>query len=387
MAPTSMNTRSTKVFTTGTHRVRHPDQTWHIVAPKLPRYGITRVADVTGLDVIGIPVVMAVRPLAKSLSVSQGKGQTPQLARVSAIMEAIELWHVEYAAPQAVHRNVPARELHLPYPVTDLTSRPGSLITDRTPLDWVGATGLLSGDQVPVPTESVGFESPDRRRWLPPGFVHTSNGLASGNSVQEAALHALYEIVERDATADLPPGSLGGPVDQPTIDDESCRELIDRIRRADVLLTLCHMPSRFGVPCFSAQVWSSDFPIRCRGYGAHLDPAVAASRAVTEAVQSRLTAIAGSRDDLPSIYGHVRLGRSAPPDAPEGGLPWRNVANSPRSFTDVAEEVAWVASTVGAGCRGQEPLIADLSTDDEFAVVRVIAPGTALDLDHLHPER
>jgi ribosomal protein S12 methylthiotransferase accessory factor len=200
-------------------------------------------------------------------------------------------------------------------------------------------------------------------------------------------LHALYEIVERDAIAGLPPDSLGQPVDQGTIDDEGCLELIDRIRTANVALTLCRVPSRFGVPCFAAQVWSPDFPIRCRGHGAHLDPAVAASRAVTEAVQSRLTAIAGSRDDLPSIYGHVQLGRSAPPDTPHDGRPWHDVERSARSFTDVAEELAWVAVTVRDGCHGREPLVIDLSTDADFAVVRVIVPGAELDLDHMHPEQ
>jgi len=48
--------------------------------------GITRVANVTGLDHVGVPTWMAVRPLALSLSVSQGKGLTHDLARISALM-------------------------------------------------------------------------------------------------------------------------------------------------------------------------------------------------------------------------------------------------------------------------------------------------------------
>ena len=58
-----------KAFSTGTHRTRHPEQTWSIVAPHLMSFGITRVADVTGLDTLGIPVAMAVRPAASSSAV------------------------------------------------------------------------------------------------------------------------------------------------------------------------------------------------------------------------------------------------------------------------------------------------------------------------------
>jgi hypothetical protein len=39
---------SDKVVVTGTHRVRTPEQTLEIIAPRLMNYGITRLADVTG---------------------------------------------------------------------------------------------------------------------------------------------------------------------------------------------------------------------------------------------------------------------------------------------------------------------------------------------------
>lgn len=42
--------------TAGTVRARPPERTWEAVADRLPDYGITRVADLTGLDCIGLPV-------------------------------------------------------------------------------------------------------------------------------------------------------------------------------------------------------------------------------------------------------------------------------------------------------------------------------------------
>src|SRR5262245_40073595 len=79
----------------GTHRHVPPAETVQRVQRVLPVLGITRVADVTGLDTIGIPVVMVVRPNARSLSVAQGKGSTLEAARASGLMEAIETWHAE----------------------------------------------------------------------------------------------------------------------------------------------------------------------------------------------------------------------------------------------------------------------------------------------------
>ncbi|MFE3151217.1 hypothetical protein ACFXJ6_31875 [Streptomyces sp. NPDC059218] len=83
----------------GTVRARRPEQTWQAVAGHLPEYGITRVADLTGLDVIGLPVWTAIRPASRTLSTSQGKGASDLLAKLSAVMEAIELWHVEQPLP------------------------------------------------------------------------------------------------------------------------------------------------------------------------------------------------------------------------------------------------------------------------------------------------
>ena len=57
--------------------------------------GITRIAELTGLDTIGIPVFAAIRPMGKSLSTQQGKGVTPLAAKVSALMESLETFSAE----------------------------------------------------------------------------------------------------------------------------------------------------------------------------------------------------------------------------------------------------------------------------------------------------
>ncbi|HEV3355167.1 MAG TPA: YcaO-like family protein [Pseudonocardiaceae bacterium] len=375
-----------KVFRAGTHRVRLPEQTWELIEPLLPNYGVTRVADVTGLDVLGVPVAMAVRPMARTLSVSQGKGQTLLLAKISGAMESIEFWHTEFNHPPLSHRHAPARDLDLPYRIEQCASGPDLLVTAGTPLDWVDAIGLATGSTVPVPAGIVTVPR-DQRTWLPPGLSWSTNGLASGNSHQEASLHALYEVIERDAVSRRISGPPVEYVELASVTDPSCVELIRRITDAGATLRITRVPSRFDVPCFGATVWSPEFPVICLGWGAHLDAGVAVSRAVTEAVQSRLTMIAGSRDDLAPIYHFVRGSTEEPPPVNGVVIPWSEAANvGPGSFDDLADELSWVCART-TEVTGVEPLCVDLSTTEEFAVVKVIAPDAVIDVNRIHAVR
>lgn len=79
----------------GTHRTISPSETLARMKPYLAPMGITRVANVTGLDTIGIPVFMACRPNSRSLAVSQGKGLDLDAARASAVMESVEGYRAE----------------------------------------------------------------------------------------------------------------------------------------------------------------------------------------------------------------------------------------------------------------------------------------------------
>lgn len=374
-----------KVITTGTHRVRHPDETWEIVAPLLPKYGITRVADVTRLDILGIPVMMAVRPLARTLSVSQGKGQTLPLARVSAVMESIEFWHAEYARAATLCSDMPARDLGLSYRIEHLAAVSGSIVDELTRLDWVGATTLCTGRRSMVPANIVHLYSPDESWWRPPGLVEDTTGLASGNAWEEAVLHGLYEVVERDSLSRQPIQQRPAVIDLNTIDDQALAAMVATIEEAGANLGLFYISNRFDIPCYAAFIWSGDFPIISVGYGAHLAHDVAASRAVTEAAQSRLTGIVGNRDDQPEIYRRVRQGPVKSVRSPRPTLSWQNGLAMPhQEFVELSGELAYVSAAVRRVV-GYEPLVVDLSTEDMFSVVKVIVPGATVDSDRVTP--
>src|SRR5476649_1138981 len=91
--PSEPGTR--KVAAGREHRIRSAEATFARVQKLFAPLGITRVANVPGLDCIGIPVVTVCRPNARSLALSQGKGVTLEAARTSGAMEAIELYHAE----------------------------------------------------------------------------------------------------------------------------------------------------------------------------------------------------------------------------------------------------------------------------------------------------
>jgi len=378
-----------KVVTEGTHRVREPEHTWELMRPKLARYDVTRVSDVTGLDTLNIPVVMAARPTSWTLCVSQGKGQSLMLAKVSAVMECIELWHAEHAVPQPTYAGVPATELELSYSLGDLGVVTGPFLNDSTPIDWVPAVGLVSGTVIPVPRAAIAFPDPTTQQWSAAFIRPNSNGLASGNVLDEAALHGLYEVVERDVLCGPTPDELTTipAIDPESISDETCLGMVRAVHDAGGKVSVQPLPNPYDIPTFRVQAWSWDFPFPCGGYGSHSDPNVAVSRAVTEAAQGRLAAIVGSRDDLEDYYSYLERPRRkaeylAQFPAPSTTLESTTPQLGPR-YDDVGEELTWLARTVERVV-GHEPLMVDLSTDSDFAVAKVIVPGATFEGNRVH---
>ncbi len=292
-----------KRFRQGTHRVRPPEETWERLRDRLPAAGITRVADVTALDVLGVPVYQAVRPASRNLAVSQGKGATAAAARVSAVMEAFELWHAEDLSPVA-QAEVTVGEMRggNAIPLSALRWASGIRVPRGLPLAWMRAESCSGGRHGWLPRIMLELDFRMRLELPPRLFELTSNGLASGNCREEALLHGLCELVERHALflareeprrrIAILPGS---------VEDSWMRGVLVRIREAGMKVALWDVTWEAGVPVVVADLAGPDFPHVWRGSGCHPDPAVALSRALTEAIQSRLTYISGARDDLPAL--------------------------------------------------------------------------------------
>src|SRR5262245_6391051 len=114
--------RARKGHRRGTHRLVAPGETIERIAPLKALMGITRVASVTGLDRIGIPVVMVCRPNSRSIAVSQGKGLDLDAARASGLMESVESFHAEtITSPLKLGTY---RELGRTHPLIDVAAIP-----------------------------------------------------------------------------------------------------------------------------------------------------------------------------------------------------------------------------------------------------------------------
>jgi YcaO-like protein with predicted kinase domain len=301
----------------GSHRIIAPSETVARVSKLMSRMGITRVANVTGLDRIGVPVVMVCRPNARSLAVSQGKGIDLPAATASGLMEAAELYHAEHIElPLKLGSYSELSHSHVFIDV-DRLPRVSTRRFDRNlVMLWIEGLDLLSGEPRWLPFESVrtNFTLPP-----PPGsgcFDCSSNGLASGNAMSEATCHAVCEIIERDATTlwnRIPSGGRAGTgLSLDSVTDDECQKVLAKLKQADFDIKVWETTSDVGVPSFFCLISDLRNPRDHYGVGAgaHPAPGIALLRALTEAVQVRTTYISGARDDLlPEEYGEVQRER------------------------------------------------------------------------------
>lgn len=300
-------------YRAGTHRLCPPEETLARLVPRLADFGITRCADVTRLDAdLGMPVFMAIRPRGRVLQSSAGKGLSVAAAKVSALMEAVELDVAERPAPGRLRRTsrtelVAAGERVDPLP--EWVSAAGRFLGDRYRVDWVEADDLLNGGRVWLPAGAAFFCEPSPCRT-------STNGLASGNHLLEATLHGLYEVIERDAVARLVEGEqiiLAGRsqgIDPASVHDALLAPVIEKIHRTETRLVILAVTSGLAVPTYWALLLNrrpfAGVSTLNAGYGTHLDATVALARAIGEAVQSRLTMIHGSREDIVTRAAYTR---------------------------------------------------------------------------------
>jgi len=291
--------------------------------------GITRLGDLTGLDTIGIPVWFACRPNSRSLSVYQGKALTHRAARLGAVMEAAEDAVAE-RAERAVTCRGSLREMErhrMPVVPLDSISR---CMVENLDLDrersWVPGLSLLTGATVYAPYELIGMDLRSGTAWDHHAFQMSSIGLAAGSTLYDATRHALLEAIEHEVTAELDVFGFhvaggkrlrlasGLAAHYDALADrlatvEATPTLVDLGRHGPVSVVGAFLPR----PILDANgTYGSTY---CAGFAARPDIFDAAFSALLEAVQSRLTDIAGARDDLlPKVY---RAARSPVPALPE----------------------------------------------------------------------
>ena len=378
----------------GTQRVYEESTTLENTKDQIKKIGVTRIADITNLDRIGIPILSAIRPSAAkgAISIYSGKGSTEQRARISAIMEGFERCLAErqglntnivsaISAPALVESYSKAREN---FSVLD----PKSLLLPQPYdpqllLEWVGAYDLLNGEEIFVSANAVyhPYDAPGRCQKL---FLSNTNGLASGNVIEEAILHGLLEVIERDAISTAQFTRNLGKEIVLTEADGYLYELAGKFKDAEIELKVWLVPSDTGIPTVIAvtdDVKLKDPALLVMGAGSHLKPEIAVARAITEAAQSRVVQIQGAREDTDRegfirSVGYDRLKRLNGFWFEEGEkISISEVQDM--SGKSPAENIALILEKLRRFA--ERVLVVDLSREEvAVPVVRVIIPGFEL---------
>lgn len=342
---------------------------------------MTRLADLGVLDRSRPFVFGAVTPLARDLTTHLGKGVTRQDARVSAMMEAIE---------RASGEHTPNSSCLAPYsqlsenriPVIDprrFALPPTSEYNPDRHIRWTPGIRLPDGDPVWLATDLVVCPPSDHVTFQP-----DTNGLAAGNTLAEACLHGICEVIERDAIGRFLFARLHGDpgevpktrrIDTISIPRDSAK-LIQSARENGHDFTLYEFGD-LDIPVVAAFLTDPAYPTSSGtremsffGFGCAPSSATALRRALTEAQQSRVSILQGARDSFNT------LPYATEPET-EVTVEFASLPGAPES-TDLLEDIDFVIAKLNAaGFR--DIYLSDLTRLDlAIPVVRVLIPGMSV---------
>jgi oxazoline/thiazoline synthase len=245
---------------------------------------------------------------------SGGKGRTEAEARVGAICEALERYSGVYRGDEPTVRGrcseLGDEALH-PNDVMLFSERQ---YRERERLNEDSRRYTFSSQLVPRPfdvdadIEWTPLWSPrdGRRRLLPTGmcyynyasyhgyrsatelfYLADSNGVAAGSSLEDAALQGVLELIERDAVGIWWYNRVPRPaIDLATVDDPYVERVVARLDRLGRDVWAIDLTNDLGIPvvCAVSRRRGTDEEL-VFGFGAHVDPATAVVRSLTELIQ------------------------------------------------------------------------------------------------------
>lgn len=323
-----------------------------------------------------MPVWQAVRPLGRALSVHQGKGATDELAQWSALGEAAESHAAESLGPDVFRiSHAELRHQAIAENLENLRSSDKKKPDPQRIQDWTRTHDLRSGAAAYVPHACVSL---DYCLDADPALDRSSMGLGAGTSWDQAIAKALYECLERDAVGSwlrtAPSLRPAREIELETLPPAWNTPWAGALADLQIRLRIFSIPAVIGIPTIVCTVEptipAEPFSLSTYGSASSPEPESALFAAFAEAVQSRLTLIAGARDDItPSEYVADRATGSCPPIPPGWcGKSWSTTKACSGTWQTMADRLA------DAGF--ERVLIRRLTGDKDFwKVVKVIIPG------------
>ena len=372
-----------------THRAIAPEETIKNVEFKLRAAGVTRVAEITHLDRVGIPVYSAIRPGAAdgAVSIYAGKGATKPQAKASAMMESFERYSAELhedhnqkvingvfeCSEGELNRYVSPSSLILPNLLFD---------PESAEIEWVSSTNLKDDTNVMVPANAVYHPyNPENGVKL---FQSNTNGLASGNRIEEAVFHGMMEVIERDAWSIFESKRQSKPeINCENTENQIIKNIFNLFKDAGINVKLVDLTADVEITTVAAvsdDTVLKDPALLTLGVGTHLDPEVAVIRALTEVAQSRATQIHGTREDtIRAVFmrkaGYERMKRLNGHWFGESVKSIELIEMKDMSGKSFKEDIE-TSKTLLSKCGFEDILYVDLTRPEiEIPVVRVIIPG------------
>lgn len=332
-------------------RIKSVEDTLADITPISKKIGVTRISDITFLDKLFIPNYSAILPGTEdSIWVYSGKGPTKAHAKAGALMEAIERYSSLSSTLSKVFIQGTYSQLSKCY---DKVVHPAEVVepvnqaysNNESILDFLPGFDLLTNEKVLVPAQLALSRYSARFPATSPFLFSHTNGIASGNVLEEAICHALCEVIERDAVSiaelcascipytilekinsslkkNMTFGDQITPIpDDIFVDDSSIfpdvdiseivgecepiKFLVKRFTDSGIPLLIKDITQKdIGIPTFVASSieWLNEsYGYFSKGFGTNPDARIALIRALTEVSQTRAVNIQGARDDLRKI--------------------------------------------------------------------------------------
>jgi len=371
---------SPKRYFFDTHRALTPVETLRRVEAVVDKVGITGIEDITGRDKLNIPVYLAYRPgtEAGAAPVHTGKGLTGDQARVSVLMEAIERYSAEIKEEdRAKFKFESYKEGNSENKVepSSLILSALSKVTPDSKIEWCEGYDLMAEEEVLLPANAVYHPYTTTRGGRL--FRSDSNGIASGNNLEEAIFHGMMEVIERDALSYAEIKKDAGKRIAIEEDDGLIYELKERFNSRGIETHFWYIPTDVGFPTVVLALDSpeKDANLLVYGAGTHSDPRIAAIRAITEAAQSRLMQIVKGSGITPVDYDTVKRMNRHWFETKDGDKDAVRLSELPYLATDTIDGDIKIALERLRAIE-KRVLVVDLTREEiGIPVVRVVIPG------------
>jgi ribosomal protein S12 methylthiotransferase accessory factor len=245
---------------------------------------------------------------------------------------------------------------------------------ESTAIPWVPAEDLLADERHSLPAETVHYPPPSDA--VRPA---TTTGLGLGNTVTEALLTGLYEVIERDA-AMLSWYSTFEPLRVAVDDHERYNTLRRRAASEGLDVTALLLTQDVDVPVITVALERDEWPRFALGTDADLDPGAAAVGALEEALQNWMELDGMGPEAAADAQGAIGRYADSPGDAAdltttETAVPLDSLGPD----ADLSGEAEFTALCDRAAEAGLTPYGARLTTRDleqlGFEAVRVVCPS------------